>query len=225
MKQWKRTIQLGLWALLLWTGAAAQALTIVTNRYDIEPSGGVTESGWTHIDPSVGYTTTSAGFDLTQTFSYGAFDRGSSAQTPTSVTRDFILGNGRASATTPTVVFRDIVPEHATNVSFTIYRSDPADSFGAAFTTKASVNGGPLVTIHTGGGGVYPYTYYSPITGNLALPALTNATTLDFYFFDAGALGSSEIRLNGIEAIYTIPEPATMSLAALAAVVWLRRRR
>jgi hypothetical protein len=198
----------------------ARALLFVTNRYDFEPAGGVTEIGWTHVDQTIGFTGTTAGFNLSLSGFYGAVDRLSSTQPPTSVTRDFVMGAGANPVSNPTVVFREIVPAHATNVAVTIYRSDPIDTFAPNFSTRVSHNGGSQVLVNSGLGSFG--NYHAPITFNLALVPTITPGTLDFYFYDT-IPSSSQVRLNGIQAIYTIPEPSTAVLLGVVAFA-LRRR-
>lgn len=212
--------------LSLLSAVESLAQTYVTHRYDIEPTSAfVTEPGWTHMDQSTAYTATSAGFHLggVSQFTFSGIDRGSSTQTPTSVTRDMILGGGAGSLTVPTIVFRDIVPAHSTNVSFTIYRSDPGDSFAPTFETRVRYNGGTEIFVAPGSttGG----TYQPPITFNLGLTPTVTDGSLDFYFYTYPTANGASTRLNGIEAIYAIPEPSALVLMALATCAILRRRR
>jgi len=213
-------------AWILVVGLAAPGLAVITetHRYDFEPASGyVTHSGWTHIDATIGYTISTPGFDLANSHFHGtpAVDRGSSTQPPTDVTRDLVV-SFYAPTSTPTFVFRDIVPHGGQSVSFTIYRSDPGDVFGTYFNTFVSFDGGPLTLVPAALEGGF---YHTPITGSLAFDhsAVTNST-LDFYFFSTIENGYTNVRLNGIETIFSIPEPSTACLLGIALAAILRRR-
>jgi hypothetical protein len=216
-----------------WATLSAHAILVVTNHYDMEGpdigststfGGAITEPGWTHMQQSTAYTATSPGFHLggVSQFTFNGIYRGGSTQNPTNVTADLILGGGAGSLTVPTIVFRDIVPAHSTNVSFTIYRSDPGDSFSPRFETRVRYNEGTEILVDPGSdtGG----TYHPPITFNLALNPYTNAVALDFYFYTWVGQNGASTRLNGIEAIYTIPEPSSALLLALGGLAILVRR-
>lgn len=208
---------LSLVATQTWAGS------IVTNRYDFEPSSGyVTESGWTHMDQTIAYTGSSAGFDLGASVFLGGYDRVTSTQSPTNVTRDLIIGWSQNQGTNATIVFRDILPAETERIHLTIWRSDPADSFGTYFQTKVSVNGGPLQLINA------PFEtgfYHTPTTGMLELTPSPTAGTLDFYFFHDDAYGPTNVRINGIEALYVVPEPSTIGLLLIGGLILRRTMR
>jgi hypothetical protein len=219
-------------ALLLLLAALAaplaRAQSIVTNRYDMEPvSSYVTEVGWTHITWNSSYSgNTTAGFDLVLSQLYNLnIDRGSSTQTPTSVTRDFIMGNANANTNgVPIMVFRDIAPAYATNVTYTIFRSDPGDTYPAAFTTKVRFAGGSEVTVDTGHGSFA--TYHPVIAGTYSFSPVSTNTSFEYIFY-AQNYGGSTIRINGIESIYAVavPEPAVAAILMLPLGAWLLARR
>src|SRR5689334_3132668 len=187
---------------------------MATQRFDMESFDAVnTEPGWTHMARNITATTTTAGFmPGTSIFNFTAaqIDRNATfPPCPLNVGRDMVIGsslgnnNGNTSDDPPTIVFRTIVPSGAIDASFTIYRSDPGDTFIANFITKVSFNGGPDVTIDTGdnvNGFFHPPIVSSLVFGQTASPL----STLDFKFF-ADVPGSS-IRVNGIDIAYT-PEP------------------
>jgi hypothetical protein len=215
--------------LLLLTVAPSFAAT-VTHQYDFEiASGFVTEPGYTHVQ------TTTLGGPGTFGFMPAAggrisVDRGASSQSPFLVTRDLIFSSADGTSAVD-IIFRDIVPITVNSVQITIWRSDPGDNFAPNFTTTASIDGGLPTTIDSGlvtSGFIHP-----PITYVLPIPVSLFPQTLDFGFTDnTNSLGTSIIRLNGIQLIYTIepvPEPSTAALIScgvgLAALRRLRRRR
>jgi hypothetical protein len=212
------------WILVAGLVTSSPAVITETHRYDFEKSSGyVTQAGWTHMDPTIAYTATTPGFDLANSHFHSppAEDRVTSTQSPTDVTRDLIVSFW-APTNTPTFVFRDIVPHGGQSVSFTIYRSDPGDGFGTYFNTFVSFDGGPLTLVPAALEGGF---YHTPITGSLAFDHSAVATsTLDFYFFSTIENGDTNVRLNGIEAIFSIPEPSTACLLGIALAAILRRR-
>ncbi len=199
--------------------------TIITNLYDFEAATSpVTEPGWVHIDPTtVGGPNTPGLLPAAGNNGYVAFDRGSSTQAPELVTRDAFLGKSLASTIDPVIVFRDIIPANAVSVQLTIYRSDSLDIFAPDFTTRISVDGGALSTIDTGISTLG--TIFAPITATIALSGNASPGTLDLHFFD-NVTGTTNTRINGIEATYTIPEPSTLVLASFAAFgLYVLRRK
>lgn len=211
-----------------WIAAGrAHAQTVVTNRYDFEPVASyVTEAGWTHITWNSAYSgNTTAGFDLVLSQLYNLnIDRGASTQSPTNTTRDLLMGNANANTNgVPIMVFRDIVPAYSTNVFYTIYRSDPGDSFAAAYTTKLRFAGGSEVTVDSGAGWG---TYHTPITGSYAFSPVSTNTSFEYIFY-AQNLGGGAVRVNGIESIFAVavPEPSLAALLALPLAGWILVRR
>ncbi|MCC7517869.1 MAG: PEP-CTERM sorting domain-containing protein [Verrucomicrobiae bacterium] len=121
------------------------------------------------------------------------------------------------------MVFRDIASAYATNVSFTVYRSDPGDVWPATFTTKLRFAGGSEITVDTGAGWG---DYHTPITGNLTLSPVSTNTSLEYLFY-ATQNGESVVRVNGIESIYliSVPEPTVVGMLALPLAGWILVRR
>lgn len=208
----------------LHVGSASSALV---HRYDFEQAtGSDTEAGWTHMATNIAGTPTTAGFLPAAEGSINAFNRIPSIQAPFDLIEDVIISFSGPTLPGSDMVFREIVPAGANGVQLTIYRNDPLDNFIANFLTQVSINGGPLTTIDTGipGNGFY----HAPISTTLGLPVSGSIQTLDFYFFD-GAINSSQVRINGIEAIYSFPpapEPSSLVLWGLmtAGCGMLRRR-
>jgi hypothetical protein len=205
----------------------ARAQSLVTNRYDFEPTVSyVTEAGWMHVDRLTAYSGNSTGgFDLVLSQLYNLnVDRGASTQSPTNMTRDLVVGDPNANTNgVPVMVFRDIAPAYATNISYTIYRSDPGDAWPPAFTTKVRFAGGAETIVDTGAGWG---TYHSPITGSMAFSPVSTNTSFEFLFY-AMNYGGSVVRVNGIESIFAVavPEPAAAALLVLPLGAWLLARR
>jgi hypothetical protein len=211
-------------ASLLFTEMASSA---VIHRYDFEQAtGSDTEAGWTHMATNIAGTPTTAGFLPAAEGSINAFNRIPSIQPPFDLIEDVIISFSGPTIPGSDMVFRDIIPAGVDSVQLTIYRNDPLDNFIANFITQVSINGGPLTTIDTGiaGNGFY----HAPISTSLGLPVSNSIQTLDFYFFD-GAINSSQVRINGIQAIYSFPpapEPSSLVLWGLMTAGFgvLRRR-
>ena len=209
--------QFGLAAVIGFAAAlvASNAEAVVVHRYDFETPSGVTEPGWTHVDATAVGSPTTHGF-LPAAGGFFMIDRGSSIQSPISVTRDVLISSTDATPATD-IIFRDIAPAEAVSVSFTIYRSDPADGYAPNYVTSAVVNGGSPTFID--GGTTTGGTYFAPITGFVPLTG-GSGDTLDFLFSSNLLIaGNSIIRINGIELTYAfVPEPGSMVLTGLGAL-------
>lgn len=227
-------------ALVMGFGSA-QAATI-THLYDFEgatpytggplpvANQGITQSGWTHMDTGIAGTASTPGFvGLLGVGSNNSYLRASSLQSPTDVTIDFIEAlQTTAGPGNPALVFRDIAPAWATSVQLTIYISSPGDFYNAAGTTLSLTydGGAPVsVTNNTAPAGLGTG-YWLPITATIDLNALDAASadqkTLDFSFMNSSGVA---VRVNGIDAVYSVPEPAAAGLAALGLGVFMLRRR
>lgn len=227
-------------ALVIGLGSA-QAATI-THLYDFEgatpytggplpvANQGITQSGWTHMDTSIAGTSGTPGFvGLLGVGSNNSYLRASSVQSPTDVTIDFIEAlQTVAGPGNPALVFRDIAPAWASSVQLTIYISSPGDFYNAAGTTLNLIyNGGTPLSVpnNTASAGLGTG-YWLPITATIDLNALNPASggtkTLDFSFMNTSGVA---VRVNGIDAVYTVPEPAAAGLAGLGLCVLMLRRR
>jgi hypothetical protein len=227
-------------ALSLGTAPESQALLQITHQYDFEGDngtntfgGGITEPGWQRITIASNTTAGVPGWIAGDTHILfgGAIFRGNSTQSPTNVTRDVMIGGGQGTNTPapfaePTLAFRDIVPAHATNVDFTVYHSDPADTFHSRFVAYYSLNGGPTNLFYDGSANPSALFYFPPILTTLAIYPTLSDGTLDLLFFDVGFGGlGTQVRLNGIEAIYTVPEPSSLMLLLGVGFALVARRR
>lgn len=184
----------------------------VSHKYDFQDAGGVTQEGWTPIEKNTMASPTSAGFVTFGELPAGAANRSSgSTQEPTNVTEDQIYTGPSAVEGETAMQFRDIVPPNATNLSLTIYTSDPQDKYVREnYRITLSYNDGTKTTIWdpaTASPGDYmgTYGYYIPITvPSFPLPGDPGTTNyVDVSFESIGVKNESVIRVNGIEFEYT----------------------
>jgi hypothetical protein len=234
-------IAAGMLTAALLNGTAAAKL-VVYHQFDFEPaSGAVTQPGWTHVDPSIGYTASTAGFSLTTTPDYptvpasvflGAFLRPPHVASPPvpppyDVRTDVIIGYGQGPST-PTLIFRDYIAPNSDGVSLTIYRDDPADGYPHSSTrVDIRIDGGAPITIEDDSTIELGHTsafIHAPITFTMPLTEVPTTRSIDILFYDLLFVGDSRIRVDGIQ-ILSLPEPSAMALLMVAAPMLVRRRK
>jgi hypothetical protein len=231
----------GILTVALFNGSAAAKL-VVYHQFDFEPaSGAVTQPGWTSMQPTTGYTTTTAGFSTTTSPDYptvpasvflGAFLRPPHISSPPvpppyDVRTDVVIGYGQGPST-PTIIFRDYIAPNSDGVSLTIYRDDPADGYPHSSTrVDIRIDGGAPITIEddtTVELGHASAFIHAPITFTMPLTEIPTARSIDILFYDLLFVGDSRVRVDGIQ-ILSLPEPSAMALLMVGAPMLARRRK
>jgi hypothetical protein len=212
--------------LLVTLLAASSRGDTIAHRWDFGTAGSPVQSGWTQALTTTKYGGTTSGFDVASMF-YAASDRDPStwlAQpkvviTLTNLQRDLIPGRKQASV--PDLLWHDVIPTGATNATFTFYLGDPADStFGMVSTLVAYASTTNFVARFSASGSVVVTNF----TGQIALNG--SSPTLDFMINTSSAIDGSLARWSGLEILYAIPEPTTVTfvVGAMMALVVARRR-
>jgi hypothetical protein len=208
----------------LLAGGPAGAIIQVAERYDFGLATSPTQAGFTAVTFAQKYDGVNSGFDPSN-LSFGSFNRDPSiwsaqAQsfiTQTNLQRDGIYGRSGGIS----LVWRDVLPDGASNAVVTVWLGDPADQIFVSVTARAAHQGVTnLIGTWTGGS-----VYVTNLTGSVG--PLGGSGTLDVLLSVNLAGETSAVRWSGLEITYTLPEPGVstlLMLAVMGAVLGSRRR-